>query len=358
MSWLCRSHPAMSRARSALCLLSRAGSPCLGMHLGHHQPPMPGDNGQGLLQVCGVAQMHCRDTFLGNTMTQHGPGQQGRLMFLHTNLSPKWNLNLPGSFRDYTRRWQARGPCRLHMQKGLCPGARVQGPRMSVVRPVSQQHAAWRHADVPPVASICCCLCRSRRPCSPLARLSQTWLTPRRRCTACWWLYAVRLSCLAMPRCAFPSLQLVQTTLCPPARPAPMPSGLRSDQSRPCTTLLPGLHPCAASLCSIPNRPCTTLLAGLHRYLQACPVLSPWKAQLRLAWQRAPFALAPGHNGLLRSQAGLPSPAQRPEEVCLPTLSSVQAAEQACAGAVQQRAHGQAHEHGPAPQQLPPHQRR
>ena len=58
-----------------------------------------------------------------------------------------------------------------------------------------------------------------------------------------------------------------------------MPSGLRSDQSRPCTTLLIGLHPCAASLCSIPNRPCTTLLAGLHRRLQACPVLSRWKAQ-------------------------------------------------------------------------------
>ena len=62
-------------------------------------------------QVCGVAQMHCRDTFLGNTMTQWAPGRQPRLMFLHTNLSPKWNLNLPGSYKDYTRRWQARSAC-------------------------------------------------------------------------------------------------------------------------------------------------------------------------------------------------------------------------------------------------------
>ena len=61
------------------------------------------------LQACGARQLGCRTVFLGNTMTQHAPGAQGQLMFLHTNLSPKWNLHLPDSFQHYTKRWQA-GP--------------------------------------------------------------------------------------------------------------------------------------------------------------------------------------------------------------------------------------------------------
>ncbi len=44
---------------------------------------------------------------MGNTMTQHSPG--GDLLFLHTNLSPKWNLQVPGDFKAYTRR-QERSP--------------------------------------------------------------------------------------------------------------------------------------------------------------------------------------------------------------------------------------------------------
>ena len=39
-------------------------------------------------------------------MTQYAP--DGRLMFLHTNLSPKWNLEIPGNFSLYRRRWKVR----------------------------------------------------------------------------------------------------------------------------------------------------------------------------------------------------------------------------------------------------------
>lgn len=35
-------------------------------------------------------------------MVQHD--LKGNMLFLHTNLSPKWNLNIPGDFRAYTRR--------------------------------------------------------------------------------------------------------------------------------------------------------------------------------------------------------------------------------------------------------------
>ena len=49
--------------------------------------------------------MHvCRPAFLGNSMTQYSP--DGNIMFLHTNLSPKWNLELPGDFSEYRRRWK------------------------------------------------------------------------------------------------------------------------------------------------------------------------------------------------------------------------------------------------------------
>ncbi len=35
-------------------------------------------------------------------MVQHGP--DGRPLFLHANLSPKWSLRVPGDFAAYTRR--------------------------------------------------------------------------------------------------------------------------------------------------------------------------------------------------------------------------------------------------------------
>ena len=39
-------------------------------------------------------------------MVQHD--LKGDMLFLHTNLSPKWNLNIPGDFRAYTRRLGVR----------------------------------------------------------------------------------------------------------------------------------------------------------------------------------------------------------------------------------------------------------
>ena len=50
----------------------------------------------------------------------------GNVMFLHTNLSPKWSLEIPADFSDYHRRWQV---CRctsvtptwcLHIDKVVC----------------------------------------------------------------------------------------------------------------------------------------------------------------------------------------------------------------------------------------------
>ncbi len=54
------------------------------------------------LLKCSPDQSFCWEEFTGNTMTQYSPN--GHLMFLHTNLSPKWNLMVPGNFEAYTRR--------------------------------------------------------------------------------------------------------------------------------------------------------------------------------------------------------------------------------------------------------------
>ena len=35
-----------------------------------------------------------------------GGGCAGNIMFLHTNLSPKWSLEIPADFSHYNRRWQ------------------------------------------------------------------------------------------------------------------------------------------------------------------------------------------------------------------------------------------------------------
>ena len=49
---------------------------------------------------------------MGNTMTQYSPA--GKLLFLHANLSPKWNLQVPGDFKAYTRRSDHLHPLPLH----------------------------------------------------------------------------------------------------------------------------------------------------------------------------------------------------------------------------------------------------
>jgi hypothetical protein len=50
----------------------------------------------------GGRSQRCRRAFAGNTMVQHSP--DGRPLFLHANLSPKWSLRVPGDFAAYTRR--------------------------------------------------------------------------------------------------------------------------------------------------------------------------------------------------------------------------------------------------------------
>lgn len=55
------------------------------------------------MQRCSRTQRSCWYDYAGNSMTQHDPA--GRLMFIHTNLSPKWNLQIPGEFELYTRRY-------------------------------------------------------------------------------------------------------------------------------------------------------------------------------------------------------------------------------------------------------------
>ncbi len=44
------------------------------------------------------------DTAQANSMWMFS----GKLMFLHTNLSPKWSLEVPAEFAYYNRRWQVR----------------------------------------------------------------------------------------------------------------------------------------------------------------------------------------------------------------------------------------------------------
>ena len=52
--------------------------------------------------MCSPDQIICWEEFVGNTMTQYSP--EGELLFLHANLSPKWNLEVPGDFKAYMRR--------------------------------------------------------------------------------------------------------------------------------------------------------------------------------------------------------------------------------------------------------------
>ena len=68
-----------------------------------------------VLIPCSPDQQFCWEEFTGNTMVQHD--LMGNMLFLHTNLSPKWNLHIPGDFRGYSRRRvvqpliQTRFPC-------------------------------------------------------------------------------------------------------------------------------------------------------------------------------------------------------------------------------------------------------
>lgn len=97
LAYTLSSPPTLSRP---FHLLKKPLRPRQPIHLSVPCPP-------ALLRVQACGEGGCRPRFLGNTMTQHTP--DGHLMFLHTNLSPKWSLQVPADFGQYTRRWQVCG---------------------------------------------------------------------------------------------------------------------------------------------------------------------------------------------------------------------------------------------------------
>lgn len=76
--------------------------------LHYHLMPTPVGALGIIKQSCSRDQRICWQEFAGNTMTQHDT--DGNLMFLHTNLSPKWSLEIPADFSYYQRRWQVMEP--------------------------------------------------------------------------------------------------------------------------------------------------------------------------------------------------------------------------------------------------------
>lgn len=55
----------------------------------------------------GCISMNTQNTFANSCLCSTTAGNgAGKLMFLHTNMSPKWNLAIPADFSFYSRRWQ------------------------------------------------------------------------------------------------------------------------------------------------------------------------------------------------------------------------------------------------------------
>ena len=125
---------------------------------------------------------------------------------------------------------------------------------MCFAAPAVEQHGrpAWITDRLAPSDGRDSCVCRSLSRFSPSGRHSQTWPTPKSRCTMCWWLCAVRLSCLPMPRRA---------------------RALGCSCGRPCTTLLiphtshstPHKH----ALCRHTDRRSTRFLMAAHAVVPA-----------------------------------------------------------------------------------------
>ena len=78
-------HPPLIGGRHPYISVKPLGRPCLS-----HVDP------------CSPDQRFCWNEFTGNTIVQHD--LSGNMLFLHANLSPKWNLHIPGDFKEYTRR--------------------------------------------------------------------------------------------------------------------------------------------------------------------------------------------------------------------------------------------------------------
>lgn len=61
----------------------------------------------GILQPdCGM--FTCQEQLLTNTIAQKDP--QGSLLFLHTNMKPKWSMAVPAAFESAVRRWRVLSP--------------------------------------------------------------------------------------------------------------------------------------------------------------------------------------------------------------------------------------------------------
>lgn len=57
-------------------------------------------------RVCGL--FGCADKFYTNTIVQKDP--HGSVLFLHTNMRPKWTMAVPPSFESAVRRWKMLSP--------------------------------------------------------------------------------------------------------------------------------------------------------------------------------------------------------------------------------------------------------
>jgi hypothetical protein len=55
---------------------------------------------------CGV--FGCREELFTNTIVQRDP--HGALLFLHTNMKPKWTMAVPERFEAAVRRWRVLSP--------------------------------------------------------------------------------------------------------------------------------------------------------------------------------------------------------------------------------------------------------
>lgn len=57
-------------------------------------------------RVCGL--FGCQDELYTNTIVQKDP--HGSLLFLHTNMKPKWTMAVPADFEFAVRRWRVLSP--------------------------------------------------------------------------------------------------------------------------------------------------------------------------------------------------------------------------------------------------------
>ena len=82
----------------------------------------------------------------------------GKLMFLHTNLSPKWSLGVPAEFAFYNRRWQVRVQ-QMNCSKLSCLSATFSWCNLLCMRSCMTLGCACTRVLSPPCSAgiIACC---------------------------------------------------------------------------------------------------------------------------------------------------------------------------------------------------------